>query len=70
MKSYGELKQDFEKKVEMLQESCKHKRTKWYNEEWAFAHSTGRRVRVCLKCNKNLEYDPKEPWWSIKNEKE
>jgi len=55
MKSYKELKKEFEEKVKELQRRCKHRKSIWVEEWWAFAHSTGCQVRVCNFCNKILE---------------
>ena len=54
MKTYKQLKREFDKKVKELQAKCPHKRTKWMEHWWAIGHSTGTRVKVCLRCNKIL----------------
>jgi hypothetical protein len=50
-----EIETEFEKKKKAFQDACPHKRTKWFTEYWAIAHSTGKEIRVCLRCNKTLE---------------
>lgn len=53
MKSYEELKEEFDDKVEKLQASCKHEDVdEWAVEWWALAHSTGWQTKVCKICNK------------------
>ena len=56
---YDKLEDSFNKKILDLQKRCPHKKTKWVEEYWAFGHSTGGMVLVCLNCNKTLER--KEP---------
>ena len=42
MKTYKELKEEFDKKVEDLQSKCKHEDVSdWIGEYWSFAHVTG-----------------------------
>jgi len=58
MKKYTSMKEiedEFEEKRRVFQDLCPHKKTQWFTEYWAFAHSTGKEVRVCLRCNKTLE---------------
>ncbi len=58
MITYKQLDKEFKKKVKVLQKSCEHKRTKWYDHWWAPGHSSGYQVNVCLRCNKELEQSP------------
>lgn len=53
--TYKKLKDEFDVKVKKLQETCPHKRTRWCEEWWAIAHSTGFKVKICLRCNKKLD---------------
>jgi len=56
MVTYNQLKKEFNKKVESLQSSCKHKNlTPWLEEWWAPGHSTGNVVKICRKCNKVIK---------------
>lgn len=55
LKSYKDLKKEFDKKVKELQEKCPHKKSIWCEEWWAIAHTTGYKVKVCDFCNKILE---------------
>ena len=53
MKTYSELKEEFEKKVEDLQSKCKHEDVSdWIGEYWALTHITGWQVKVCNICDK------------------
>ena len=52
--TYEQIKKDFELRLWRLQEECRHKKTKWMDEYWAMGHSTGKKVKICLKCNKVL----------------
>lgn len=58
MKSYDELKKEFNKKVEELQKKCPHSETAWAEEWWAIAHSTGYAVKYCKFCHKQLKKIP------------
>ena len=55
MRTYDDLKEEFEAKVEKLQERCKHPKTEWMEQWWAYGHFTGKQVKVCLVCNKILD---------------
>jgi len=55
MVTYKQLKIEFDKKVKELQKICPHKKTKWMEHWWAIGHSTGSKVKVCLRCNKVLD---------------
>ena len=35
-----------------------HIASDWMEEQWAPGHSTGRKVKVCLRCNKNMDSTP------------
>lgn len=53
MKTYNELKKEFDKKVEDIQSKCKHEDVSdWIGESWAIAHKTGWQVKICNICNK------------------
>lgn len=53
MKTYSELKEEFDKNVEDLQSKCKHEDVSdWIVECWAIAHVTGWQVKVCNICRK------------------
>lgn len=42
--------------ISELQKTCPHEQiSDWKDEEWALGHSTGRRVRQCLRCDKVME---------------
>ena len=56
MKTYNELKEDFEKSVEKLQQECRHEDlSDWIGEEWAPLHSTGWQIKMCNICNKAIK---------------
>ena len=55
MKTYKQLEGEFDKKVKEIQAKCPHKQFEWMDECWAIGHYTGRRVKVCKRCNKVLE---------------
>ena len=53
MKTYNELKEEFDKNVEDLQSKCKHEDVSdWMAEWWAIEHPTGWQVKVCNICDK------------------
>lgn len=52
MKKIDKLRQRHKKEIEELQSKCKHKKSLWMDEHWAPGHSTGRKVNVCLECDK------------------
>ncbi len=59
------LREEFERRLSHLQESCKHEKTKWMDLQWAPAHFLGMGL-VCIKCEKILKtkddtIDPKDP---------
>jgi hypothetical protein len=58
------LREEFANRLSLLQESCKHEKTKWMNIEWAPGHVSGRGC-VCLRCEKTLEttreFEPNNP---------
>ena len=58
LNTYKQLKTEFERKVKELQDKCLHKQTKWCEEWWAIAHSTGNEVKICVICNKILDKLP------------
>jgi hypothetical protein len=51
---YDRLKEEFDKRVSIMQKKCKHKNTEWCQEWWAIGHSTGHQVKICKECNKVL----------------
>ena len=53
MKTYEELKKEFENDVEELQSKCNHENiSDWRIEYWAFGHVTGWQIKFCYICNK------------------
>jgi len=58
VKTYDDLKKEFDEKVEELQERCNHPKTGWAREQWAPAHGTGKAVKYCKVCQKVLEKTP------------
>lgn len=53
MKSYDELKEEFDETVEKLRNGCPHKElSEWMEYFWAPAHSTGELVKSCKMCRK------------------
>ena len=48
------LREEFERRLSHLQESCKHEKAEWMNVEWAPGHFLGREL-VCLRCEKILQ---------------
>jgi hypothetical protein len=66
MSDFDRLKARQEKEILALQKRCPHKKTEWMDEWWALGHSTGRRVRCCLNCNKKVEI--KEPVYLTEEE--
>jgi hypothetical protein len=51
-----QLRKDYENKLAKLRKSCKHKKlSKWTDEWWAIAHSTGFQVRSCLNCEETID---------------
>ena len=55
-KSYQELKEEFDIKVALLQEYCKHEnQTDWMEEQWAPGHGTGSLVKMCQVCYKIID---------------
>lgn len=55
MKSaYENLKESYEHALKTLQDSCPHKKKKWFEFWWAPGHGDGE-VLVCLRCNKQLQ---------------
>ena len=66
MKSFDELKKDFDKRVRVMQSRCRHEKSAWMEEWWALAHSTGYKVKVCEFCKKVLRRakDRKNSRWA------
>ena len=60
MKTAQSLRDDFERKLKELQESCKHPKSKWMEYHWAPGHSSGM-CKVCDNCEKMLGSEP-EVW--------
>jgi hypothetical protein len=60
MKSYKELEEEFEKKVDDLQDQCQHEKTTWMDRWVSIGHYAGYQVKVCYNCNKELEQKPTE----------
>jgi hypothetical protein len=52
MKSFDELKKEFDEAVEKLRKECPHDNlSEWMDEYWAPAHSTGCMVKCCNFCS-------------------
>lgn len=52
MKTYNELKEEFDKKVEELQSKCKHEDVSdWIVELWVIS-ATGWKIKICNICKK------------------
>jgi len=70
MRSYDELKEEFDRKVKELREKCDHSDvTDWIEEYWAPAHSNGCMVKICNICKKEVARDPPKDdtsFWSTK----
>ncbi len=53
--SYKELKEEFDKKVELLRKNCKHENlSDWTDYMWAPAHVLGK-CKFCLYCEEIIE---------------
>lgn len=48
------LREEFERRLSHLQESCAHEKAEWMNVKWAPGHSLGTGL-VCLRCEKVLQ---------------
>lgn len=49
------LRDEYEKKLKHLQDTCKHpKVSNWVTEYWALAHGTGFQVKICEICWKTV----------------
>ena len=56
MKTYQELKEEFDCKVAWLEKRCKHEEAEW---TWLYGIPGGKeRVKLCWTCNKVLEREP------------
>jgi len=59
MVTYKQLRDKFDKDVKKLQKECPHKKTTdWVDKWWAPGHSCGFKVKICLRCNKEVEQYP------------
>ncbi len=47
------LREEFNRRLTHLQESCKHEKAEWMDMEWAPGHSSGRGL-ICVRCEKVL----------------
>ena len=64
--SYKELKEEFEKKVELLRKNCKHEKVSdWIRYDWAPGHSLGE-CKICLCCEDIIE----KTWESFEQSKD
>lgn len=45
----------YQRDLKALQKKCLHRRSSWMDEYWAPAHSTGYKVKVCLKCGMTID---------------
>jgi hypothetical protein len=50
-----DLREEFQDRLSLLQESCDHVKTQWMTVEWALGHPTLGKRLVCLKCEKILQ---------------
>jgi len=56
MSEVTKLYEEFNRKVEELQETCPHEEvTDWYNPHWAPGHPTLYEQRTCKRCGKVIE---------------
>jgi hypothetical protein len=47
------IRDHYEKLISDLQRTCPDKEiSDWTDESWALGHSTGRRIKQCLRCDK------------------
>ncbi len=54
------IREEFDRRLSHLQESCKHENSRWTEKERTLGHGSGQ-VLVCLRCEKILETrNPKE----------
>ena len=49
------LREEYEKKLKALQETCPHPKTEWMRQMWAPGHMSPGEVLVCLRCEKILD---------------
>ena len=55
MKTYDDLKEEFDNKVANLRKECPHANLSgWTVEWWAMGHATGYEVQYCEDCNENI----------------
>ena len=57
MKTAKQIREKCEEDIKKLQKICPHKQFTWGEEQWAPAHSTGRRLKWCNRCEKILEIE-------------
>lgn len=56
MSEIGKLREEFHARVKALQESCTHEEgTDWFNPHWAPGHPSLYEVRLCKRCDKEME---------------
>jgi hypothetical protein len=56
MNAAERLYEQYQSDLQHLQETCPHDQlTDWMDEWWAPGHSTGRKVRACVNCNKVIQ---------------
>ncbi len=57
MKSYKQLRKEFDEKVKELQKKCQHKKSEWMLTEWSWNSISIENdiVRVCDFCHKTIE---------------
>ena len=59
MSEVAKLREEFERKVKELQDSCPHEEiTDWYNVHWAIGHPSLYEQRTCKRCDKIIEKRP------------
>ena len=61
------LREEFERRLSHLRESCKHEKSRWMDIEWAPAHFSGRAL-VCLGCEEMLKRKPRLWASTVRNE--
>ncbi len=56
VQNIDQMRERHKREIEALQKNCRHKRlSKWMEEWWAVAHSTGNMVKLCIICGKVIK---------------
>ena len=51
-----QMRERHKQEIDMLQKNCTHKKiSKWIEEYWAIAHSSGSMVKLCDFCGKAVK---------------